>query len=64
MAAGFPLVPAQQLEEGIVMDQELREIEKLTSELLRVLEGFWSECRAGALSKARYLGETQQPPDL
>jgi hypothetical protein len=45
------------------MDQELREIEKLTSELLRVLEGFWSECRAGALSKGKYVSETSQHPD-
>lgn len=39
------------------MDEELREIELLTRELLEVLEGFWFECRAGALSKAHYISE-------
>ncbi|GFO69139.1 hypothetical protein GMLC_27180 [Geomonas limicola] len=39
------------------MDEELREIETLTNELLKVLEGFLLECRAGALNKARYLAE-------
>jgi hypothetical protein len=39
------------------MDKELREIEILTRELLGVLEGFWSECRAGALSKAKHLDD-------
>jgi len=45
------------------MDQELREIETLTRELLQVLEGFWHECQAGALSKARYLNEQKQLGD-
>jgi hypothetical protein len=44
-------------EEGTIMDKELREIEILTRELLGVLEGFWSECRAGALSKAKHLDD-------
>lgn len=39
------------------MDEELKEIEALTNELLRVLEGFWFECQAGALNKAKYLSE-------
>jgi hypothetical protein len=46
------------------MDSELREIEALTRELLGVLEGFWSECRAGALSQAKYLIDEKQRPEL
>jgi len=46
------------------MDKELREIEALTRELLGVLEGFWSECRAGALRKARRIVDERQSPDL
>jgi hypothetical protein len=46
------------------MDQELREIETLTRELLNVLEGFWSECRAGALNNAKFITEEMQNPDL
>jgi hypothetical protein len=45
------------------MDDELREIETLTRELLNVLEGFWSECRMGALMRARLLSE-ERAPDL
>jgi len=46
------------------MDKELREIEALTRELLGVLEGFWSECRAGALRKARCATDENQGTDL
>lgn len=46
------------------MDEELREIELLTRELLEVLENFWLECRAGALDKVRYLAQNEpcDPP--
>lgn len=46
------------------MDQELREIEALTRELLGVLERLWSEYRVGAPSQTKYLSDERQVPDL
>ena len=45
------------------MEEELYEIEELTRELLNVLEGFWTECRASALDKANSLAQEMQAPD-
>lgn len=42
------------------MDEELREIEALTRELLDLLEGFWSECRASTLRKAKTIKDERQ----
>jgi hypothetical protein len=42
------------------MEQELREVEILTRELLTVLEGFWSECHGGASGEARLFAEENQ----
>lgn len=46
------------------MDKELREIADLTGELLGMLEGFWSECRAGALHKAQRICDEMEGPEL
>ena len=46
------------------MDEELREIEALTRELLDLLEGFWSECRASTLRKAKIISDERQGPYL
>lgn len=46
------------------MEKELREIEVLTRELFKVLDGFWSECRAGAISKARYITDEVQRTEI
>jgi hypothetical protein len=46
------------------MDKELREIEALTRELLGVLDGFWSECRASTLRKARLVSDEKKGTDL
>jgi hypothetical protein len=68
-AFNFEALSVARLPEGPIekgerlMDNELREIEALTRELLGVLEGFWSECRASALNKARYLSEEMQGQD-
>jgi len=46
------------------MDKELRELAELTGELLGTLEGLWSECRQGALNKARRIADEVQGRDL
>jgi len=56
--------PAALTGEGNDMENELREIEALTRELLVLLDGFWSPCRGGAPGSKRRLAEEMQNPDL
>ena len=44
------------------MENELREIEFVTRELLDVLEGLWSECRGGYLRKEPRVCDNRDGP--